>query len=102
MQVYETKPDLNWLQAEIDINDRMYRYLKYVISEEDIKKTLSIFNALCDDITSNLLPKKGKGFFLMPVHRLLSNFVTRIVMKELLERPDVDLSNVLVKHLGPE
>ncbi|MFO0116917.1 MAG: hypothetical protein ACK521_04655 [bacterium] len=64
---------------------KIERYLQYVIHAEDVKKLLSTFIALFESLSEQLESLKGKGFFLMPIHRLFSYVITRVLLKAYIE-----------------
>jgi len=67
---------------------KIERYLMYVIHIEDIQKMLNTFLTLFDSLSEQLESLKGKGFFLMPIHRLFSYLFTRVLLKAYIESQD--------------
>lgn len=67
---------------------KIEKYLQYVIRTDDVKKVLNTFLALFDNLSDQLDSQKGKGFFLMPVHRLFSFLITRVLCKAYVESQD--------------
>ena len=72
---------------------KIERYLQYVIHAEDVQKVLNTFLALFESLSEQLESLKGKGFFLMPIHRLFSYVITRVMLKAYIESQDANLFN---------
>ena len=96
-------PNFKLMNAELDLMSKIERYLQYVINPEDIKRILGTFLALFDSLSEQLKSNKGKGFFLMPVVRLFSYVITRVLCKAYVESDSASFSfyTALTQLLSP-
>ena len=77
------------IQTELDLINKIERYLQYVTQPNDIKRILTTFIAIFESLDEQLKTLKGRGFFIMPINRLFSYFITRVLMKAYIEQlPD--------------
>ena len=88
MEEMPAPPKFPLINAELDLMSKIEKYLQYVIRTDDVKKVLNTFLALFDNLSDQLDSQKGKGFFLMPVHRLFSFLITRVLCKAYVESQD--------------
>ena len=85
MEEYETALESRLINAELDLISKIERYLLYAIRPDDIRKLFKTFLPLFDNLDEQLSSNKYRGFFIMPVHRLFSFFIGRVLMKAFLE-----------------
>ncbi len=89
MEEYSTDNKFELVQTELELGSKIERYLQYVILPTDIKPILTTFQNIFTSLNDQLMTLKGKGFFIMPVNRLFSYFIGRVLMKAYIEQlPD--------------